>query len=497
MTRGEQGSGKGSGRQAIGGDLRAGGLASAPAAAQGSAPTGGTGTTGGVPDAASHLFPNYRRLPVAFVRGEGAWLYDDEGRAWLDCTSGIGVTILGHAHPAVTEAIRRQAGELVHCSNLYRIPQQEELARRLARLTGLDCAFFANSGAEANEAAIKLARRYWWLTRGVGRGAGAATPAGPEAPPSAPSRPAAGKPADGAGGTAATAVTPATADRAAGEPGAPGEGPEIIAFEGSFHGRTLGALAATGQPHYHEGFHPLPPGFRHVPFNDLAAVEAAITPRTCAILVEPIQGEGGVVPAAPGFLAGLRALCDRHGLLLIADEVQTGCGRTGTFLAMQGEGVAPDVVTLAKALANGVPIGAMLASRRLAEVLGPGTHASTFGGNPLATAAALATLDVLEGEDLPQRAARLGEYLRTRLVDVTRRYPGCREVRGRGLMLGLVLDGPAAPVVEACFAEGLLVTLAGGRVVRFLPPVTITVDELDQAVERLERALARVGRATA
>ncbi|HEY8552176.1 MAG TPA: aspartate aminotransferase family protein [Thermaerobacter sp.] len=474
-----------------GGGSSAGGAVPDPASA-GTAATGGTGTTGGGPDATSHLFPNYRRLPVAFVRGEGAWLYDAEGRAWLDCTSGIGVTILGHAHPAVTAAIRRQAGELVHCSNLYRIPQQEELARRLARLTGLDCAFFANSGAEANEAAIKLARRHWWLTRGAGRATGAATPAGPGTEPSAP-----GAATGNAVGPGATADTATKAGRAMVEPGAPGDGPEIIAFEGSFHGRTLGALAATGQPHYHEGFHPLPPGFRHVPFNDLAAVEAAITPRTCAILVEPIQGEGGVVPAAPGFLAGLRALCDRHGLLLIADEVQTGCGRTGTFLAMQGEGVAPDVVTLAKALANGVPIGAMLASRRLAEVLGPGTHASTFGGNPLATAAALATLDVLERENLPEQAARLGEYLRARLVDVARRYPGCREVRGRGLMLGLVLDGPAAPVVEACFAEGLLVTVAGGRVVRFLPPVTITVDELEQAVERLERALARVRRATA
>ncbi|HEY8488063.1 MAG TPA: aspartate aminotransferase family protein [Thermaerobacter sp.] len=388
-----------------------------------------------------HLFPNYRRLPVAFVRGQGAWLYDEAGRAWLDCTSGIGVTVLGHAHPAVTEAIGRQAAELLHCSNLYRIPQQEELARRLAGLTGLDCAFFCNSGAEANEAAIKLARRYGWLRRGGGAGAA----------------------------------------------------PEIIAFTGSFHGRTLGALAATGQPHYHEGFGPLPAGFRHVPFNDLEAVEAAITPATCAILVEPVQGEGGVVPPAPGFLAGLRELCDRHGLLLIADEVQTGCGRTGTFLAMQGEGVRADVVTLAKALANGVPIGAMLADGRLAEVLGPGTHASTFGGNPLAAAAALATLEVLEREDLPARAATLGAHLRQRLEAVARRHPGCQEVRGRGLMLGLVLDGPAQPVVEACFAEGLLVTVAGGRVVRFLPPLTITAAELDEAVARLERALARAG----
>ncbi|WP_243149809.1 aspartate aminotransferase family protein [Thermaerobacter sp. PB12/4term] len=448
-----------------------GAAAGAAATAAGAAPGALPATPAAVPPEAvpagsepgSHLFPNYRRLPVAFARGQGAWLYDQEDRAWLDCTSGIGVTVLGHAHPAVTEAIRHQAGQLLHCSNLYRIPQQEELARRLARLTGLDCAFFANSGAEANEAAIKLARRYGWLRRGGGRG---------------------GAPA------AASGAGPAAA-------GEGGEGPEIIAFSGSFHGRTLGALAATGQPHYHEGFGPLPGGFRHVPFNDLEAVAAAITPRTCAILVEPIQGEGGVVPPAPGFLAGLRELCDRHGLLLIADEVQTGCGRTGTFLAMQGEGVRPDVVTLAKALANGVPIGAMLASGRLAELLGPGTHASTFGGNPLAATAALATLDVLERENLPARAAGLGEYLRTRLAQLARRYPGCREVRGRGLMLGLVLDGPAAPVVEACFAEGLLVTVAGGRVVRFLPPLTITVDELDQAVERLERALARVTRATA
>jgi len=409
-----------------------------------------------------HLFPNYRRLPVEFVRGEGSWLYDREGRAWLDCTSGIGVTVLGHAHPAVTKAICRQAGQLLHCSNLYRIPQQEELAARLARLTGMDRAFFCNSGAEANEAAIKLARRHAQLrARGGGSAAG-------------------GEGGDG---------TPH------GTEGAPRG--EIITFYGGFHGRTLGALAATAQPQYHEGFAPLPGGFRYVPFNDAEAVEAAVSPRTCAILVEPVQGEGGVVPAAPGFLRRLREICDRHDLLLIVDEVQTGAGRTGTFLAVQADGVRPDIVTMAKGLANGVPIGAMLATERLAEAFGPGSHASTFGGNPLAAAAALATLDVIEGEDLCARAARLGEYLRGRLEELAARYDACLEVRGRGLMLGLVLDRPAAPVVQACFEEGLLVTVAGGRVIRFLPPLTVEEELLDEAVRRLDRALARTVRVPA
>ncbi|HEY8415608.1 MAG TPA: aspartate aminotransferase family protein, partial [Thermaerobacter sp.] len=413
------------------------------------------------------LFPNYRRLPVEFVRGEGSWLYDRDGRAWLDCTSGIGVTVLGHAHPAVTEAIRHQAGRLLHCSNLYRIPQQEELAARLARLTGMDRAFFCNSGAEANEAAIKLARRYAQLRAGDGgSAAGAAAPGGE----------------GGDGAPHGTEGTPRG---------------EIITFYGGFHGRTLGALAATAQPQYHEGFAPLPGGFRYVPFNDAEAVEAAVTPRTCAILVEPVQGEGGVVPAAPGFLRRLREICDRHDLLLIVDEVQTGAGRTGTFLAVQADGVRPDIVTMAKGLANGVPIGAMLASERLAEAFGPGSHASTFGGNPLAAAAALATLDVIEGEDLCARAARLGEYLRGRLEELARRYEACVEVRGRGLMLGLVLDRPAAPVVQACFEEGLLVTVAGGRVIRFLPPLTVEEELLDEAVRRLDRALARTVRVPA
>ncbi|HEY8393896.1 MAG TPA: aspartate aminotransferase family protein [Thermaerobacter sp.] len=424
-----------------------------------------------------HLFPNYRRLPVEFVRGEGSWLYDRDGRAWLDCTSGIGVTVLGHAHPAVTAAIRQQAGRLLHCSNLYRIPQQEELAARLARLTGMDRAFFCNSGAEANEAAIKLARRYAQL-RDAGRGgAGSARQGGA-----------------GTGERGAGSGEPGAGEGGAGEAAPRGE---IITFFGSFHGRTLGALAATAQPQYHEGFAPLPGGFRYVPFNDAAAVEAAITPRTCAILVEPVQGEGGVVPAAPGFLRRLREICDRHDLLLIVDEVQTGVGRTGTFLAVQAEGVRPDIVTMAKGLANGVPIGAMLATERLAGAFGPGSHASTFGGNPLAAAAALATLDVIEAEDLCGRAARLGEYLRVRLEELARRYEACVEVRGRGLMLGLVLDRPAAPVVQACFEEGLLVTVAGGRVVRFLPPLTIDVELLDEAVRRLERALARTVRVPA
>ena len=382
-----------------------------------------------------HIMATYGRLPVAFVRGEGAYLYDRQGKRYLDFTSGIGVTILGHAHPAITAAIQEQAGRMLHCSNLYHIPQQAELAEKLCRLSQMDHVFFANSGAEANEAAIKLARRY------------------------------------------GQSCQPARY--------------EILTLVDSFHGRTIGALSATGQTKYQSGFGPLVPGFRHLP-ADLEAFRQAMGPQTAAVLLEPVQGEGGVFPLPVEFLRGLRRLCDEHGVLLIFDEVQSGMGRTGKLFAFEHAAVVPDVLTLAKGLANGVPIGAMLARRPFSEYLTPGTHASTFGGNPLACSAALATIEVLETTNLSQAAAELGNYLNQRLQELVGRYPAATAARGLGLMQGLVLDRPAGPLVQLCLEKGLLVTAAGGNVLRFLPPLIIGRQEIEEAIALLTQALGEL-----
>jgi predicted acetylornithine/succinylornithine family transaminase len=356
-----------------------------------------------------------------------------EGREYLDCVAGIAVVSLGHSHPKVVEAIRKQAGVLTHVSNLYYTEAQGLLAERLAGAAFADNVFCCNSGAEANEAAIKLARKYGNEILGGRNG--------------------------------------------------------IITMEGSFHGRTLATIAATGQAKFQAGFEPLPAGFRHVPFDDLAALEAAVDGKTCAVLVEPVQAEGGVRVPAPGYLKGVREICDRKGILLVLDEVQTGMGRTGTFLAHEAEGIAPDIATLAKALGNGFPVGAMLATDRVAAAFAPGNHASTFGGNLLAMTAGLAVLDVLLDGGLLKQAAVTGAYFLEKLQALKAKHACIRDVRGKGLLLGVEMDREVAPVLSRCMEKGLLVATAGARVVRFVPPLVISEAEVDRAVEILDDAV--------
>lgn len=373
--------------------------------------------------------PTYARQPVTFTHGEGAWLFDAEGKRYLDAVSGVAVCSLGHAHPAVRKALCDQAGRLIHSSNLYRIALQEDLASRLCGLSGMDNAFFCNSGAEANEAAIKIARRYG-QHRGIAE-------------------------------------------------------PKIIVMEGSFHGRTLATLSATGNPKVQEGFAPLVGGFLRQPYGDFEALAAVDDPEVVAILVEPVQGEGGVRIPAPGYLSQIKALCEQRRWLLMLDEVQTGMGRSGRMFAHQHAGITPDVMSLAKALGNGVPIGACLARGIAAEMLTPGKHGSTFGGNPLACAAALAVIDTLEHEALPERAAQLGcrlaEGFRTRLANL----PGVRQVRGLGLLIGIELDRPCGEIVGIALEQGLLVNVTADKTVRLLPPLILTDAEADELIERL------------
>jgi len=375
-----------------------------------------------------HLMHTYLRLPVAFERGEGAWLWDTDGKRYLDALSGIAVCGLGHAHPAITAAIQTQAATLLHTSNLYRIPNQERLGERLCRLAGMDAAFFCNSGAEANEAAIKVARLY-------GHNKGIAEPV-------------------------------------------------VIVAEGSFHGRTLATLTATGNRKVQQGFEPLVSGFLRVPFNDLDAVAAAAAnPNVVAVLVEPIQGEGGINVPGDDYLKGLRRLCDQHGWLLMLDEIQTGMARTGRWFAFQHAGIVPDVMTLAKGLGNGFPIGACLARGAAAKTFGPGNHGTTFGGNPLACRVGLAVTETIEAEDLPARAAALGE----RLLEGFRRelggVQGVTDIRGRGLMLGIALDRPCGDLVKQALAQGLLLNVTAERVIRLLPPLILSDDEADRIVD--------------
>lgn len=390
---------------------------------------------------ARHVMQTYRRLPLVLVRGEGSWVWDDQGRRYLDFVSGIAVTAAGHVHPEITAAICRQAQTLAHVSNLYHTAPQAELASRLARLSGLDRVFFCNSGAEANEAALKLARRWAWLKAG---GSGAPEPA-----------------------------------------------PHVVLTAvRSFHGRTYGALTLTGQEKYHAGFAPLVPGVAHVPLNDVAALEAAFTPEVAAVLLEPVQGEGGVYPCTEEYLRTARRLCDQHGALLIFDEVQTGLGRTGRSFAFQHFGVVPDALTLAKALGGGLPLGALAAREEVAAALAPGTHASTFGGNPVCCAAGLAFLDLLEREDLPGRAERLGRRLVEGLLGLGRHNPKVGEVRGLGLMLGVDVGEEAAEVAAACREAGLLLNAVGPHTLRLLPPLTVSEGELDLALSILDKVLA-------
>ena len=377
----------------------------------------------------------YRRLPVTFTHGEGAWLWDEAGKRYLDALSGIAVCGLGHAHPAVRDALCEQAGSLIHTSNLYQIAAQTELGARLTALAGMDRVFFGNSGAEANEAAIKLARLH-----GHHRGI---------------------------------------------------EKPAILVMENSFHGRTLATLTATGNRKVQAGFEPLVQGFVRVPYDDLAAVETAGANRhdLVAILVEPIQGEGGINIPAPDYLPRLRAICDRQGWLLMLDEIQTGMGRTGALFAHQHSGIQPDVMTLAKGLANGVPIGACLARGAAAEVFGPGTHGSTFGGNPLACRAASAVLATIEGEGLTARAAERGAQLLAGFRQALAHQPGVMDIRGRGLMIGIELDRPCADLVGQALAAGLLINVTADRVIRLLPPLILEPDQADLLVSELARLI--------
>jgi acetylornithine aminotransferase/acetylornithine/N-succinyldiaminopimelate aminotransferase len=382
----------------------------------------------------SRVFINtYGRYPAAMIEGKGCRLTDADGREYLDFLAGIAVCSLGHCHPAVTEAICRQAGKLVHVSNLYHTLPQTELAELLVANSFADRVFMCNSGAEANEAAIKLARKHG----GEGRY-------------------------------------------------------EIISLEGSFHGRTLAAVAATGQAKFHKGFEPLPAGFIHAPFGDLAGLEKLITPRTCAIFCEPLQGEGGVRPLPGEYLTGIRALCDRHNLLLILDEVQVGMGRTGTLFAYEQFGVIPDIITLAKALGNGLPIGALLTTDQVAETFEPGSHASTFGGNPVACAAAVVVLQTMLAPGFLEEVRQKGEYLASGLNDLSRMFPAIASgARGLGLIQGLALTPEFVPrggeIVSLLFDAGILANFAGGLVLRFLPPLVISRAEIDELLAALAR----------
>jgi acetylornithine/N-succinyldiaminopimelate aminotransferase len=369
-----------------------------------------------------------RRLPVTFVRGRGCLVYDEAGREYLDLVAGIAVNLLGHSHPDVVAAISRQAGQLIHTSNLYFTQPQVELARRLVELSFPSRVFFCNSGAEANEAAIKLARKWGAKHR------------------------------DGAF--------------------------EIITTTGSFHGRTLATVTAGGQHKYSDPFQPLPAGFVHVPYNDVAAIESATTERTVAVMLEPVMGEIGVIPAAPGYLIGVRDWCDKKNLLLILDEVQTGLGRTGRWFAYQHAAITPDVMTLAKGLGGGVPIGACLANPR-ADVFEPGDHGSTFGGNPLACAVASTVLAVIDRDGLVGHAAEMGDALHASLQDL-----GAKQVRGLGLMQAFEFEEPKAkPFQNACLDAGLVVNAVDDNSIRLVPPLVIGADEIERAHEVMKKAL--------
>jgi acetylornithine aminotransferase len=373
----------------------------------------------------------YARLPVAFTRGEGVWLWDEQGKRYLDAVAGVAVNGLGHAHPKLAQAICEQAKTLIHTSNLYQIPKQEQLGTRLAQLAGMDKVFLCNSGAEANEAAIKLARLY-----GHNKGI---------------------------------------------------DSPAIIVMEKSFHGRTMATLTATGNRKVQAGFEPLVSGFVRVPYNDIASINqiAEHNKNVVAILVEPVQGEGGIQIPQPAYLQELRRICDSHGWLLMLDEVQTGIGRTGSMFAFQQTGITPDVMALAKGLGSGMPIGACLAKGAAAEVFKPGNHGSTFGGNPLACAAALATLEAVEEQNLCRQAAEIGAFIRDGLSTQLAGTTGVIQVRGAGLMIGVELDRPCGDLVKLALAQGLIINVTADSVVRLLPPLIMKRDEAQQVVDML------------
>jgi acetylornithine aminotransferase len=377
----------------------------------------------------------YNRLPIQFERGEGIWLWDSEDRQYLDALSGIAVCGLGHAHPAVTRAIAEQAGRLVHTSNLYGIALQEQLADKLSEVSGMDRVFFSNSGAEANEAAIKIARLYGH-SRGI-------------------------------------------------------DNPAIIVTDRGFHGRTMATLTASGNRKVQAGFEPLVPGFVRVPYNDLDAIRtvAENSNEVVAVLVEPVQGEGGINIPDSGYLDGVRGICDDNQWLMMLDEIQSGMGRTGKWFAYQHSNAVPDVATLAKALGNGVPIGACLARGRAAEMMQPGTHGSTFGGNPLACRAAIAVLETLEQEELIEHAAALGERFQQGFRDALSGIAGVTDIRNLGLMIGIELDRPCGELVSQAIDQGVLINVTAERVVRLLPPLVTTSKQADIIIEHVSKLI--------
>jgi acetylornithine aminotransferase len=390
----------------------------------------------GVAETASvHLMNNYAKWPIKLVKAKGTRVWDDQGNEYLDFTSGIGVTSLGHVPPAVAARLHEQLDTLWHCSNLFHIPMQETLASKLAELSGLDRAFFCNSGAEANEALIKIARRFAQKVKNEARH-------------------------------------------------------EVITFRQSFHGRTLATLTATGQDKVKDGFSPLPEGFKTVSYNDIDALREAVSEQTCAVLLELVQGEGGVYPADPLWVKQVRQLCDEKGVLLLIDEIQTGIGRTGSWFAFQQYDIKPDAISLAKALGSGFPVGAILASEQVAAAFSPGTHGTTFGGNPLAMAAALATLATMEQENMLARVNQLHATLINRLKQIQDSYPEkVLQVRGRGLLLGMEFNQPVAEIVGHAREKGLLLLQAGPQVIRFLPSFITTEAEIEQAAEILADAI--------
>ncbi len=384
-----------------------------------------------------HYMQVFGRYDIVLSHGEGPYVFDSEGKRYLDFLAGIAVNLLGHAHSGLVKAIADQAGKMIHCSNLYYTEAQALLAKRLAAASGLERIFLANSGAEANEGAMKLARKY------------------------------------------------------AAKQG--GERREIITAQHGFHGRTLATLTATAQPKYQEGFGPLPGAFSYVAYGDLAALEAMISDKTCAVMLEPIQGEGGVFVPAKDYLEKVRALCDKHGALLILDEIQTGVGRTGKMFAYQHSAIKPDIVTLAKGLGGGVPIGAVLASEKVAAAFSPGDHGSTFGGNPLACAAGNAVLDAMEAEQLLANTITVGAYLKEALNRLQTKYPGLiKEVRGQGLIIGAELTQPGREIVEACLERGIIINCTAGNVLRFVPPLIIKENHVDEVIAVLDEVLGAV-----
>ena len=380
----------------------------------------------------------YARYPVVLVRGKGTRVWDQEGEEYLDFVSGLAVCNLGHCHPRVVKAIQGQAEKLIHVSNFYYIEPQIQLASLLCKHSFADKVFFCNSGAEANEGAFKLARKFGKEKTGKDRY-------------------------------------------------------EIITMEGSFHGRTLATLTATGQEKFHKGYEPLMPGFKYVPFNDIGAVKKAIDPKTCAVMVEPIQGEGGVNCPSEGYLKALREICDENKLLLIFDEVQVGMGRTGKLFAYEHEGVEPDMLTLAKSLAGGVPIGALLIKKEISDGFKPGDHASTFGGNPLASAAGVAALTAILEEGMLENCRKMGGYFLSELDKMKNKFPFIKEVRGKGLILGMELKMDGSSMVKEMLKKRVLINCTMGNVLRFLPPLIVTKEEIDRVVAALEEVFSNCG----